>query len=246
MSELKWEHLEIAQIGAAAKFNLPSGWNLRGMLAYGSVRSGSNQDSDYNGNNRTLESSRSNNKGGGEVRDASLGLGKTLRMSNYAGADFLSVTPLTGFSIHQQNLTTSDGFQTLPAMGAYPGLNNSYDTQWQGPWIGVDALFEWGDDWLLNAMVEQHWADYSAHANWNLRDLSFVHTAKGQGVSLAAGATYHVSHHWDARFVVQVQQWSTNVGIDKTTFPDGSMAYYRLNSVNWNSKSFNLGMVRRF
>lgn len=246
LSELKWENLEIVQISAAAKLDLPSGWNLRGMLAYGNIRSGSNQDSDYNGNNRTLEWSRSNNKGGGEVRDASLGLGKTLRLSNYAGGDFLFFTPLAGLSIHQQNLTMTGGFQTLPATGAYPGLDSSYDAQWQGPWIGIDTLFEWGGDWSLNATVEHHWADYSAHANWNLRDLSFVHTAKGRGVSLVAGATYHVSHHWDARFAVQVQQWGTNAGIDQTTSPDGSVAYYRLNSVNWNSRSFNFGMVRYF
>lgn len=251
ISELKWENLEIAQISAAARFNFYSDWSLRGMLAYGRIHSGSNQDSDYNGNNRTLEFSRSNNQGGGEVRDASIGLGRTLRLLDYAGENFLSVTPLVGLSRHQQNLTMTNGFQTLPATGSYPGLDNSYDAQWQGPWVGMDTLLKRGRDWSLTATAEYHWADYSADANWNLRSefshpVSFVHTAKGQGVLLAAGATYLVSKDWRVGITVEVQQWSTGAGIDRTSFSNGSVGYYPLNGVSWDSKVFNLDVVHRF
>lgn len=251
LSELKWENLKIAQISAAARLNIDADWSLRGMLAYGRINSGSNQDSDYNGNNRTLEFSRSNSKGGGEVRDGSIGLGRTLRLLNYAGENFLSVTPLVGLSIHQQNLTMTEGFQTLPATGSFPGLDSSYDAKWQGPWVGMEALLDSGGDWSLTATGEYHWADYSAQANWNLRPefshpVSFVHTANGQGIVLAAGATYLVSKDWRASFSVKAQQWSTGRGIDRTFFSDGSAGYSLLNGVNWESTAINLGMVRYF
>lgn len=247
MSELKWDHLEITQISAAVKLDLPSDWNLRSMLSYGSINSGSNQDSDYNGNDRTLEYSRSNNKGGGDVSDASIGLGRTLRLSKFSDEVALSVTPLAGLSRHRQNLTMTDGFQTLPGSfaGAFYGLNNSYNTQWQSQWIGLDTRLEWGRDWTVSANMEYHWADYSARANWNLRHMNFVHTAKGQGILLAAGANYHVSKHWDVLFSGQIQRWSTGAGIDQTNYSDGSVAYYRLNGVNWNSSAFSLGMAYR-
>lgn len=251
LSELKWENLKIAQLSAAARLNIDADWSLRGKLAYGRINSGSNQDSDYDGNNRTLEFSRSNNKGGGEVRDGSIGLGRTLRLLNDADGNSLSVTPLVGLSIHQQNLTMTEGFQTLPATGSFPGLDSSYDAKWQGPWVGMDALLESGGDWSLTATGEYHWADYSAQANWNLRPefshpVSFVHTANGQGIVLAAGATYLVSKDWRASFSVQAQQWSTGRGVDRTNFSDGSVGYSLLNGVNWESTAINLGVHYRF
>lgn len=251
LSELKWENLKIAQLSAAARLNIDAGWNLRGMLAYGRINSGSNQDSDYNGNNRTLEFSRSNNKGGGEVRDGSIGLGRTLRLLNNADGNSFSVTPLVGLSIHQQNLTMTEGVQTLPATGSFPGLDSSYDAKWQGPWVGMEALLESGGDWSLTAAGEYHWADYSAQANWNLRPefshpVSFVHTAIGQGIILAAGATYLVSKDWRVGFSVQAQQWSTGRGIDRTNFSDGTVGYTLLNEVNWQSTAINLGVHYRF
>lgn len=251
LSELKWENLKIAQICAAARLNFYSDWSLRGTFAYGSIQSGSNQDSDYNGNNRTLEFSRSNNKGGGKVRDGSIGLGRTLRLVNRVGKNSLSISPLVGLSIHQQYLKMTDGFQTIPATGSYSGLNNSYDAQWQGPWAGVDTLMEWGGNWSLTATAEYHWARYSAKANWNLRSafshpVSFVHTANGQGVLLAVGSTYLVSKDWRVGFSVEAQQMSTGAGIDQTFFSDGTVGYYPLNGVNWESTSYNLGMVYQF
>ena len=159
LSELKWENLKIAQLSAAARLNIDADWSLRGMLAYGRINSGSNQDSDYNGNNRTVEFSRSNNKGGGAVRDGSIGLGRTLRLLNDADGNSLSVTPLVGLSIHQQNLTMTEGFQTLPATGSFPGLDSSYDAKWQGPWVGMDALLDSSGDWSLTVTGEYHWAD---------------------------------------------------------------------------------------
>jgi hypothetical protein len=251
MSELKWDNLKIAQIIAAVRLDFHTDWNLRGMIAYGSIRSGTNQDSDYNGNNRTLEFSRSNNKGGGEVLDGSIGLGRTLRPAGYAGEYTLSITPIAGFSIHRQNLKMTDGFQTIPATGSFPGLNSSYAASWEGPWVGVDALVEWGGNWSLTATAEYHWAHYSANADWNLRSdfshpVSFVHTANGRGFLLGAQSSYAADKNWWVSLAVTVQQMNTGTGIDQTFFSDGTVGFYHLNEVNWNSMACNLGIARKF
>ncbi len=52
------------------------------------------------------------------------------------------MTPLLGYSYHEQNLNITDGNQTIPDSGSFPGLNSSYDTEWQGPWIGFDLRFK--------------------------------------------------------------------------------------------------------
>jgi len=113
LSELKWEGLAIAQLQLAGELQLKNDRRLRARLGSGTIVSGTNQDSDYNGNNRTQEYSRSNNKAGGDVFDASIGIGKTLRMRDMGAGRSVHVTPFVGLSLHQQNLTMTDGVQTI-------------------------------------------------------------------------------------------------------------------------------------
>jgi len=247
LSELKWQNLRITQINAAVNFYFSGDWLLKSMLDYGRVNSGTNQDSDYNGNNRTLEFSRSNNKGGGEVKDASLGLGNTIRILNNIGNSELSITPLIGVSIHEQYLTMTDGFQTLPASGPFPGLNSSYDAQWLGFWAGIETVLNITRDWLITGSLAIHRADYSAQANWNLRPefshpVSFTHTAKGGGSSLEVGAIYVARKDWRANISLAMQRWRAGGGMDRTNLSDGSSGYFPLNEVTWESTVLNLGI----
>ncbi len=259
LSELSWKNLAIAQVQATAKLNIKNDWRIRTDFGYGAITSGKNQDSDYNGNNRTLEFSRSNNKGGGNVADASIGIGKTLRLLDQTVGKFIYVTPSIGLSAHQQNLTMTDGVQTISRpdiapsapLGSFAGLDSSYAAQWQGPWIGVDALIETGGNLSLITSAEYHVADYSAKANWNLRDVfahpvSFKHAAKSQGFVASAGATYPVAKNWTLNTTLKYQIWSTRAGSDVVYFSDGSTVQTRLNTVNWESTAYNLEIVYQF
>ena len=251
LSELAWKNMAIAQIQLAAKINIKNDWRIRTELSYGVITAGTNQDSDYNGNNRTQEFSRSNNKADGDVRDASIGIGRTLRLLDQTVGKFIYVTPFIGLSIHQQNLGMTDGVQTIPAFGALLGLDSTYAAQWQGPWIGVDALIETGGNTDLIATVEYHIADYSAKANWNLRNdfahpVSFKHAAKGQGLVLSGGASYPVAKSWTLNATLKYQTWTTRAGSDWVYFADGSTGYARLNAVNWKSTAYNLEIVHQF
>lgn len=148
-SEVSWKKTVIAQLRAAAKLNFWGDWQLRGIYTTGAVKSGRNQDSDYAGNNRTQEFSRSDNKTGGAVRDLSLGLGRKFRLFDLASGVALHVVPLAGLSIHQQNLTMYDGQQTIPTNGgAISGLHNSYDTQWKGGVARHGCLARAGQEFL--------------------------------------------------------------------------------------------------
>jgi len=251
LSELSWKNLAIAQVQVAAKINIKNDWRIRADLGYGTIMSGANQDSDYSGNNRTLEFSRSNNKAGGDVVDASVSIGKTLRLLDQTVGKFIYITPSLGLSVHQQNLTMTEGAQTIPAVGPIAGLDSSYDTQWQGPWAGIEALIETGGNLSLTASAEYHVADYSAKANWNLRDdlahpVSFKHTAKGQGIVGSVGASYPVARNWTMNLTLKYHQWSTRAGSDLVYFSDGSVGYARLNTDNWESTAYNLEIVHQF
>ncbi|MEO8331360.1 MAG: hypothetical protein ABI479_02930 [Gallionella sp.] len=257
LSELKWENMSITQLQAAGEFHLKNDWQIRARMGYGVIDSGGNQDSDYSGNNRTQEFSRSNNKAGGDVFDVSFGFGKKLRLRDLSAGRTFYVTPLGGLSIHQQNLTMTDGVQTLSALpstiplGPFPGLASNYDAQWMGPWLGAEALIETAQGWFMIANAEYHLIDYTASANWNLRadfahPVSFTHTATGEGIVLSLGASYRVGKNWKMSFKMERQNWSTGAGSDAVFLADGTMGYAHLNAVNWDSTAYNFGIARQF
>ncbi|UCG08955.1 MAG: hypothetical protein JSV83_10030, partial [Desulfobacterales bacterium] len=84
------------------------------------------------------------------------------------------IRPVVGYSYHEQNLTITDGYQPIatpgitPPEGPFVGLDSTYETQWYGPWVGMDLRFTstnlkpviYGIEALLN--FEYHWADVEA------------------------------------------------------------------------------------
>ncbi len=268
LSELSWEDLEITQLRLLNKTMVPNRFYLRASVAYGWIFDGTVQDSDYAGNNRTFEFSRSNNSSDdGDVRDASVAIGYPIRIG---GEVSWTIIPLAGYSYHEQNLRMTDGFQTVsipvvtpsvvivpPPLGPFPGLDSTYETRWKGPWIGLDLNFKvdeikaWAHRIETYVSFEYHWADYNAEAHWNLRDdfahpKSFEHDADGVGVVLTAGFNVVLTPRWRLNINYDYQDWSTDDGTDTTFFSDGRIAKTRLNEVNWTSQAISLGLIWQF
>ena len=228
---------------------------LRGYANYGWVFDGDNQDSDYLGDNRTFEFRRSNNSTDDDyVWDASLAIGYPFRFGQTVLG---TLTPLLGYSYHVQNLDITDGYQTIPDLGPFPGLDSSYDTEWYGPWIGFDLRFKarkiaaFAHRFETYFTYEYHWVDYNAEANWNLRDdfrhpKSFEHDADGNGWKIGVGFNLWLHRNCALNFNYDYQDWSTDGGIDKVFFSDGSTAKTKLNEVNWTSYALSLGVSLRF
>ena len=253
LSELTWEDLEIFQVKAAARVTVHEAFYLRGSLAGGQIFDGTNVDSDFRGPNRTSEFSRSVNvTADGQIWDATAGVGYILALS-----EKLRLIPLIGYSYNRQELTLSNGVQTvsLPPsaqpVGPFPGLDSVYDAEWWGPWIGVDAFYGVSDRIRLSFSFEYHWADYEAVADWNLRtDLlrsrSFEHDAEGQGFVASLGAEYLLTGPWSLLLNLSYQQMSTDPGIDRVFFADGTLVVTPLNEVNWKSFAIFAGVTYRF
>ena len=255
LSELTWEDLESYQLKLQNKTVIPNIFYLRGSVSYGWIYDGQVQDSDYFGDDRTFEFSRSNNSADdGDVWDASVGIGYPFRIG---GNEIFTITPLVGYSHHEQNLTLTDGYQTIPALGAFPGLDSTYETQWKGPWIGLDLHFKakeietWPQRFETYFSVEYHWADYDAEADWNLRSdfehpKSFEHEADGNGWIAGVGFNFFFNPNLLLNFNYDYQDWSTDDGTNKVFFANGTTAKTRLNEINWTSHTLSLGINYRF
>jgi hypothetical protein len=257
LSELAWSGLETLQATVSGRALVNEWLYVRGSLGYGYTFSGDNQDSDFLGNNRTQEYSRSSNSAdGGSVLDAVVGIGYQFEVLS----NKLKLIPLIGYSYHEQNLTMTDGFQTISTPGHVPrtlpygpiqGLDSTYDASWLGPWLGIDLSFAATERATLFGTFEYHWAKYEAEANWNLipflsHPKSFEHDADGKGYLFVLGAEYVLSGPWSLNMTFNYQKWSTEPGLDRLYYAGGPVAETRLNEVDWDSYAFMLGIVYRF
>lgn len=249
LSELEWKDLDIVEVKTGLKIVTPQNWVVDGKFNYGWIVDGDNQDSDFFGDNRTLEFSRSDNDADdGHTLDISLATGYRFAFYQHSSKPWFQFTPLVGYSYHQQNLRITDGFQTIPAFGSFPGLDSSYETEWYGPWLGVDAQMSLGHRFDLLGEFEYHWIDFEAEADWNLRDdfqhpKSFTHDAEGEGFIASVTGRYNFNPHWSMNLSVDYQSWvADNDGIDKTFFADGQVFNTELNEVNWDSVGVNVGI----
>lgn len=250
-SEVKWENLQSTMLQARTRIQITENWEMQGNISYGNIDSGSNQDSDYNGNNRTLEYSRSNNKGGGNLQNASLGAGRNFQFANATFLDWLIVTPGIGYAIYQQNLTMTDGVQTIPASGPYIGLNNQYQAIWSGPWLGISNYLRISERLSLNASIIYSQINFQAEANWNLRTdfahpLSFKHRASGDGLIIQIGSTYQLNKEWKIILSLENIRMTAKQGTDTTYYSDGTWGLLPLNEANWESSSLNSELAYSF
>ena len=272
LSELTWRDLRSYQVRGDVTGTNDVGVYVRGSASYGWVQDGENQDSDYAGDNRSLEFSRSiNGVDGSKVMAFQGGVGYQFQLGD---SDQFQVSPLIGYSYHAQNLRMTDGRQVvsnlanaqvldptisgLPPVGPFPGLHSSYDATWYGPWLGADVLWEPENRGRFKMRLELHRPNYSATADWNLRDdfrhpVSFEHKAIGLGGVLELGWQELPSQRdWQWGVDLMIQRWHTGAGTDTTylnTNYDPSCDPYctattRLNEVNWSSSSLNITLNR--
>ncbi len=255
LSELTWKDIEIATINIGTTLYLKSNWLVNMDLVYGHIFDGKNQDSDYLGNNRTLEFSRSNNGADeGDILDMSVAIGYRWQLPVKPQQPYpnIELRPQVGLSYHSQNLKVVDGFQTIPALGTFSGLDTSYDATWFGPWLGLDSHINFSDAFTLSFNFEYHYIEYDASANWNLRadfahPESFTHEAKGYGLVGSIASQLRLNNDLSLKLSIDYQDWQAHRdGVDKTFFSNGSSLTTGFNGVNWRSFGANIGLLYEF
>ncbi|HSO19109.1 MAG TPA: hypothetical protein VLT88_06610, partial [Desulfosarcina sp.] len=137
------------------------------------------------------------------------------------------------------------------------GLDSRYETHWKGPWIGMDLLLSIpcseGPFTHVGVILtgEYHWVDYAADANWNLRTdyrhpVSFSHEAEGRGFVAGVSIAFTKGRRWGVNVGMLYREMSTDPGLDRIYYADGTTADTRLNEVRWRSVSFDAGLSYRF
>lgn len=247
LSELEFNDLEIYQAGLELKLTLNRIY-FRASISHGEITDGEGTDSDYDQDNRNGLYSRSKSEiNNDDVQDRSVGLGYQFDFIKRR----LKIAPLIGTSYHEQNIRITDGVQTVatsgrtPALGPFPGVNSTYQTEWKSWWLGMDISFEVMTNLFLSSTLEYHRVDYGANANWNLREdfqhpVSFTHEADGKGTAMKFGISHFFADHWGIGLLYSRQKWSASGGYDRLFLATGETITTKLNEVNWDSRSINL------
>ena len=257
LSELQWKDLEIIEFTGDFRWSNDSKAYLRGHFGIGWILAGDNQDSDYYGDNRTMEFSRSNNDArGGGVLDGSIGLGYRFSIPLWSEGK-IHIMPLGGYSYHEQDVEMTRGKQTVSAygfsmpLGSFDDLDSRFTAQWRGPWAGIDGELVFNRHHKLMGSFEYHWANYDAEADWNLRSdfehpISYDQAADGEGMVVALTWLYQSSSSWNIKLGFQYQDWSTDPGEIGFYLSDGTEGTQPLNKVGWDSFSVNFGVGYNF
>ena len=124
-----------------------------------------------------------------------------------------------------------DGHQTIPANGAIAGLNNNYDTQWKGSWLGLDALLGLSEKLSLNSTVELSLGRNTRRRPigicatiWRIRQFQACREWHGTVVSL--GAAYPLQQESETECLrLSIRSGDTDAGYDQTNFSYGTTSY---------------------
>lgn len=256
LSELTYKDVNFRQFNISTLMRFHHGWLANHELLVdfrtGTANEGTVQDSDYDGDNRSNEYSRSYSSAiDSSMTDISVGLAR-----RYAINTFQVLKPMVGYTSKKQNMLMTEGLQTIntdnpTAVGPFRNaLNSSYDTQWDAYWIGLGWGLETRDH-HLSLTAKYQWLDYSAQANWNLRTdfahpKSFEQMATGTGYSLGINYAYQFSNLVSLWINWHQEDWNTDPGQDTVFFADGSRGNTQLNQVSWKESGISTGLVLRF
>lgn len=254
LSDLEWKKLKMSQLQAVTTLTVKDSFLLEGMGSYADIFEGENQDSDYAGDGRSFEFSRSNNAADdGNVMEWSAGIGYRWPINgleHFLEKEETFLTILGGYSRHELNVIATDAVQTVPALGPFDGLHTNYWAEWNGPWVGLQ----------LEASIKKlkgifryefHWADYYGSANWNLREefkhpTSFEQITEATGQFYTLGLDYQMNKVWSLSFKTDWKSWHSASGTDRIFFIDDTTLDSPFNEVNWSSIAFMLGVICHF
>lgn len=256
LSELTWKEVRSINFGVDYHNGLkdPIGANIR--FNYGVLMDGKNQDSDYDGDNRTKESNRSySDADDGHVLDVGFSLGPNLRAKR-ADGKLLVLRPVLGYSYHNQEYRMTRLVNVIPSYYTFnapaPYYHALYNASWYGPFIGGELYAGLASGGRFKAAFGWHFAQYEGRADWVLRDdfahpLSFKHVSnKATGKTISLGLESRRNKQWVFGGVFDMGFWEAQRGDDITYWADGGSSTIPFNGAEWTTYMLRLTAQRAF
>ncbi len=178
--------------------------------------------------------------------------GNTLKFGKLS----LDVSANFGMRQRQIDLRFNNGVQTVcdntgaplscnMRLGAFEGLNSTYNSRWRGQFAGLGLVVNLSPAWRVETQIEQHRGNYQAQMDWNLRQ-DLQHPVSQSQLSTYKGTSQYVAIVWQPhaqhgfRLYQQLENfYQDNRGIHRFHTNTGA-AILGLNDVNWQSSTTGL------
>lgn len=256
LSELKWENVYGYEVKPSISYVQKKG-TLKGLRIDAEANksiafSGDNQDSDYLGNNRTGEFSRSNNSSdAGHSEGFSADIGYQFDFGNSRRQNVMNFAILFGYAVQNQRFAIRDGFQTIPSDGSFADLRSSYETEIKTPFIAAEFASSFSKSHYFKIRGQISRGTYDGVGNWNLRQtfqhpVSFKHEADGTGFAIGAKYGWEFHPNMQLTLASNYNYFKTDDGLDKTYFTNGNVSNIRFNEARYTSIDYLAGFDYEF
>jgi hypothetical protein len=236
ISELEWKDIKSHQLLIGSVLQ-DGDYFLKMFGEYGYIYDGSNQDSDYNLDNRQGEFSRSvNNSGKGYLLDAGISYGRDYRFLRK-----FKVSPRVGYSFHRQHLKIYEGKMVIGSADL-TGLDSLYEANWRGPQLGIGLKYKINKS-VISLDYSFQDIDFNGYTDWNLRsDLrhpkSMTQQGDGSGTKISASYERAVSSFSSLSLVGNFYKYKADG--THTFHLASSDSSQKLNQVNWKSSEIKI------
>ena len=245
LSEVRWKNLKLRGIGLDVQVNIWSGILLKGKYYRGTTYGGEVTDTDYSQDNRTnptYQAILNSDKGYAVSYAAALAC-------RFKVLPVLTIAPYAGYHKSRQSLWLQEFNDQAPA--AQKKLNSTYQTNWAGPMIGLDANFALINRLSLRTSLSYSQVKYKAVADWNLIDafahpVSFEHTANGYEASVILQVHMRIITPLSAFIRSNYTHGATGRGTDELFLVDGGSLKSQLNEAVRSSKGAGIGVCYYF
>jgi hypothetical protein len=241
LSELKWKAIEGPLYDLTLQWNIWHRFFLWADYNRSFITSGTSNDTDYAGNNRTDPVYNQNfNSSKGNTSGRSAGIGYLLFKNK-----LWSLLPFLGYSHNSQSyylLSNEDGFGQL---------NTSYKTQWQGAFFKIRSALNLAKRFKVTTDITYSQVKYSAAADWNLIEsfqhpVSFSHSADGYGVDVDAKLIFRINRYLLVNAGIACFRWETGNGTDQLYLTTGETDKTQLNGALRNGYREEVGITLLF
>lgn len=266
-SSVKFEDLDIFQIGVNGRSTIGNNFYVRGSAYWGWIL-----DGDFKSSFRTF------NDPEGYVCGDNLRCGWSdsqrttvddkyvFGVSGAIGYPFffcdctMLIAPVIGYSFDEQNIRADDrGFDfnnEYCGLGQKDGgcCRNTFISRWYGPYVGVDFDWRpWNSCFNLWGELEYHWGSFrgkrSHHNGFTLDDQN-RRSNNARAWVFAAGLDYDLCNCWTVGLSVKFQNWNANrhhrfCDREIDCYLDGCDDRARTNN-KWRSYAVNITLGRDF
>jgi len=187
LSELKWKKVGGITAGSNVRYKVWKHIYATGTYEHSFTTSGTVNDMDYSGDNRT-----------NPIYNGNYNSDKGFTDQRYAGAAYLlyinrtiRLMPGLGYGISRQSLYIIDH------SGLLPDLNSSYFTKWKEPYVSLTSSVQLNNRLSAIIYIQYDQLNYSAEGNWNLinefqHPVSYRHSALGYGLHALAKLSFKI------------------------------------------------------